>query len=60
MAGGRPGLEADQSDEHVDLAVVNDYGQIMTEVLTATNGITPASSVFPGFTSKSPLGLFKA
>jgi uncharacterized protein (DUF1501 family) len=58
VAGGWPGLAADQLDEHVDLAVVNDYRQIMTEVLTAADGRVPSPSVFPGFTPRSPLGLF--
>ncbi len=59
MAGGWPGLATDQLDEHVDLAVVNDYRQIMTEVLTAADGRAPAASVFPGFTPRAPLGLFR-
>ena len=58
MAGGWPGLATDRLDEHVDLAVVNDYRQIMTEVLTAADGRPPSSAVFPGFSPGRPLGLF--
>ena len=59
LRGIELGLATDQLDEHVDLAVVNDYRQIMTEVLTAADGRAPAASVFPGFTPRAPLGLFR-
>jgi len=59
MAGGWPGLTPERLDEQVDLAVVNDYRQIMTEVLTAADGRAPPPNVFPGFTPGPSLGLFR-
>jgi len=64
VRGGRvlgpwPGLATEQLDEHVDLAVSTDYRQILTEVLTETDGRTPAAPVFPGFSPSAPLGLFR-
>lgn len=58
VAGRWPGLATEQLDEHVDLAVANDYRQIMTEVLSATDARTPSAKVFPGFVPQAPLGLF--
>jgi len=63
VAGGKiygrwPGLKADQLEEGVDLAVVNDYRQSLTEVLGHWHGQIDAANVFPGFKPTPALGLF--
>jgi uncharacterized protein (DUF1501 family) len=63
VAGGKiygrwPGLKADQLEEGVDLAVVNDYRQGLTEVLAHWHGPIDAADVFPGFKPTPTLGLF--
>ena len=63
VAGGRiygrwPGLKSEQLEEGVDLAVVNDYRQSLSEVISHWRGPAYASGVFPGFTSAANLGLF--
>jgi len=63
VAGGRiygrwPGLKAEQLDEGVDLAVVNDYRQVLTEVIAHWRGPAAAAAAFPGFKSSAGLGLF--
>jgi len=63
VAGGRiygrwPGLKSEQLEEGVDLAVVNDYRQSLSEVIGHWRGPAYASGVFPGFTSAANLGLF--
>jgi uncharacterized protein (DUF1501 family) len=62
VAGGRiygrwPGLKSEQLEEGVDLAVVNDYRQGLTEVLKEWRG-GEQSAVFPGFVAGERLGLF--
>ena len=59
IAGAWPGLATEQLDEHVDLAVANDYRHIMAEVLTAVDGRPPSSDVFPGLGAAGSLGLFR-
>ena len=63
VAGGKiygrwPGLKSEQLEEGVDLAVVNDYRQGLTEVLGNWHGDERAASVFPGFVAGERLGLF--
>jgi uncharacterized protein (DUF1501 family) len=63
VAGGKiyghwPGLEAEQLEEGVDLAVVNDYRQGLSEILGHWHGEIDAANVFPGFKPTPPLGLF--
>jgi uncharacterized protein (DUF1501 family) len=59
MIYGRwPGLKAEQLEEGVDLAVVNDYRQSLCEVLAHWHGRIDAGGVFPGFKPASTLGLF--
>jgi uncharacterized protein (DUF1501 family) len=63
VAGGKiygrwPGLKAEQLEEGVDLAVVNDYRQSLTEVIAHWRGEMNAASVFPGFKPAPNLGLF--
>jgi uncharacterized protein (DUF1501 family) len=64
VAGGKiygrwPGLKSDQLEEGVDLAVVNDYRQSLTEVLEFWQGDARGKAVFPGFISQPPMGLFR-
>jgi uncharacterized protein (DUF1501 family) len=56
--GRWPGLKADQLEEGVDLAVVNDYRQGLTEVVAHWHGRIDAANVFPGFKPSPALGLF--
>jgi len=63
VAGGKiygrwPGLNAEQLEEGVDLAVVNDYRQSLTEVIAHWHGDMNAANVFPGFKPASNQGLF--
>jgi uncharacterized protein (DUF1501 family) len=63
VAGGKiygrwPGLKADQLEAGVDLSVVNDYRQSLTEVLGHWQGEIDAANVFPGFKPTPALGLF--
>jgi uncharacterized protein (DUF1501 family) len=63
VAGGKiygrwPGLKSEQLEEGVDLAVVNDYRQGLTETLRHWRGDDQAASVFPGFIPGERLGLF--
>jgi uncharacterized protein (DUF1501 family) len=63
VAGGRiygrwPGLKSEQLEEGVDLAVVNDYRQSLTEVIGHWRGSAHAAGVFPGYQSTANLGLF--
>ncbi len=63
VAGGRilgrwPGLKADQLEEGVDLAVANDYRQVLGEVLDFWRGGAAAPAVFPKFVRGTALGLF--
>jgi len=63
VAGGRihgrwPGLKSEQLEEGVDLAVVNDYRQSLSEIVGFWRGSDQASGVFPGFVPADNLGLF--
>jgi uncharacterized protein (DUF1501 family) len=57
--GGWPGLANARLDEGVDLSVVTDYRQVLTEILRH-RGAAPAAQIFPGYAEKGPLGLFAA
>jgi uncharacterized protein (DUF1501 family) len=63
VAGGKiygrwPGLKAEQLEEGVDLAVVNDYRQGLSEVLDHWRGPSYASAALPGFKPAANFGLF--
>lgn len=63
VAGGKiygrwPGLKSEQLEEGVDLAVVNDYRQSLSEVLGQWHGAEHAAALFPGFVAAERLGLF--
>ncbi|HXM85008.1 MAG TPA: DUF1501 domain-containing protein [Stellaceae bacterium] len=55
--GGWPGLASDKLDEGVDLAVVTDYRQVLTEILQ--NRVKkPVAGVFPDYAFSGDLGIF--
>jgi uncharacterized protein (DUF1501 family) len=61
VAGGRfhgtwPGLKAEQLDEGVDLAVANDYREVLSEILDRQHGVK-AGSWFPNFKPSGNLGV---
>jgi uncharacterized protein (DUF1501 family) len=63
VAGGRiygrwPGLKSEQLEEGVDLAVVNDYRQSLSEIVGFWRGPAYAAGAFPGFSRGANLGLF--
>jgi uncharacterized protein (DUF1501 family) len=63
VAGGQvlgtwPGLKSEQLEESVDLAVANDYRQILTEALEQWRGTADLAAIFPGFKRGPSLGLF--
>ena len=63
VAGGRilgvwPGLEPEQLEEGVDLAVRTDYRSVLSEVLEAHGGKKTPAGVFAKFNAPTPLGLF--
>jgi len=63
VAGGKiygkwPGLEREQLYEGRDLAVTTDFREVLGEVVTGHLGNRDLTRVFPGFSSKAPLGLF--
>jgi uncharacterized protein (DUF1501 family) len=58
--GGWPGLETEQLEEHVDLAVKTDYRTLLGEVLAAHGGKPVGADIFPGFSSPGNLGLLAA
>lgn len=55
--GGWRGLSKENLFEERDLAVENDYRQVLAEVLRGHLKVTQLSRVFPGFTPGSELGL---
>jgi uncharacterized protein (DUF1501 family) len=65
VAGGKiygtwPGLEKEQLFETRDLAVTTDFRTVLSELVRGHLGRTELSSVFPGFTPDSSLGLLRA
>lgn len=58
--GRWPGLEREQLYEGRDLAVTTDFREVLGEVVMGHLGQQDFTRVFPGFSSKAPLGLFAA
>jgi uncharacterized protein (DUF1501 family) len=61
VAGGRfhgawPGLKAEQLDEGVDLAVANDYREVLSEILDRQHGVK-GGTWFPNFRPSGNLGV---
>ena len=64
VKGGRvygrwPGLQEDQRWEGRDLAVTTDFREVFSEIAAGHLATAPAAlaGVFPGFTTRSPLGI---
>jgi uncharacterized protein (DUF1501 family) len=57
MVGRWPGLANDVLEEGADLAVVTDYRDVLTELLSGHMRLSDPSLVFPGHTA-TPLGLW--
>lgn len=57
--GKWPGLEREQRYEGRDLAITTDFRDVFAEVLTSHMGAKDVSSVFPGYSVKSRLGLMR-
>ena len=66
VRGGRiygrwPGLASDKLDEGVDLAVANDYRQVLSEALRAHAGRPlQLAGIFPDYADPGPLGILDA
>lgn len=63
VRGGRiygrwPGLALEQLHDGRDLAVTTDFRAVFNEVVRGHLGLADTSTVFPGFTERSRLGLF--
>jgi uncharacterized protein (DUF1501 family) len=58
--GAWPGLETEQLDSRADLAVTTDYRTVISELLEKRMGRGDVSSVFPGFSTASRLGIVRA
>lgn len=63
VKGGRvvadwPGLERDQLEGGEDLRVTTDYRAVLSEILQVRLGFSNTPSVFPGFSSRSTVGLY--
>ncbi len=56
MYGNWPGLETDQLDNGVDLAVTTDYRSILGEILVKVLKNNQLDFIFPGFKEYKPLG----
>jgi uncharacterized protein (DUF1501 family) len=59
VAGGRfqgvwPGMKTEQLDEGVDLAVANDYREVLSEILDRQHGVKNGAW-FPNYRRKAPL-----
>ncbi len=55
--GAWPGLTSDKLEEGVDLAVTNDYRQVLAETVSYVTGQQNAD-IFPGYTPAGKLGIF--
>jgi uncharacterized protein (DUF1501 family) len=55
--GKWPGLEPGNRYENRDLAVTTDFREVFTELVTTHLAAKDTSRIFPGFTSKSRLGI---
>lgn len=60
MYGQWPGLNVEQLDNHVDLAITTDYRTVLSEILTTRAGNPAIDQVFPGYTGFQPLGLLRS
>jgi uncharacterized protein (DUF1501 family) len=56
--GRWPGLAREQRYEGRDLAITTDFRSVFNEVVRGHLGLRDTSTVFPGFKSGPPLGLF--
>jgi uncharacterized protein (DUF1501 family) len=54
--GSWPGLNSNELEEGVDLAVTTDYRRVLTEVVSAANGHI-GSDLFPNYRYPGKLGL---
>ncbi len=57
--GKWPGLEREQRYEGRDLAITTDFRDVFSEVLGGHLGTKDISSVFPGYSAKSKLGIIR-
>lgn len=55
MYGQWPGLDNEQLDNHVDLAVTTDYRTVLSEIIVRRLGNPKLGYVFPGFKDYKPL-----
>jgi uncharacterized protein (DUF1501 family) len=55
MYGAWPGLENEQLDNHVDLAVTSDYRAVLGEILMKRMGSEKLGYIFPGYKGDSRL-----
>ena len=55
--GKWPGLAPERRYENRDLAVTTDFREVFTELVTKHLDAKTTASIFPGFTSKAPLGI---
>lgn len=56
MYGQWPGLQNDQLDNQVDLAVTTDYRTVLTEIILKRLSNPKIGYIFPGFKDYKPLG----
>jgi len=59
MYGKWPGLENENLDKGVDLAVTTDYRSVLAEILLNRKLIKEQKDIFPKFEKYSPLGIIK-
>jgi uncharacterized protein (DUF1501 family) len=55
MYGNWPGLDNEQLDNHVDLAVTTDYRTVLSEIIMRRLGNPKLGYVFPGYKDYKPL-----
>jgi uncharacterized protein (DUF1501 family) len=56
MYGQWPGLDNEQLDNHVDLAVTTDYRTILSEIIMRRLLNPKLGHIFPGYKEYKPLG----
>jgi len=59
MYGQWPGLENEQLDNQVDLAVTTDYRNVLSEIVVKRLSNPKLGYIFPGFKKYKPLGFMK-
>lgn len=59
MYGKWPGLENEQLDKGVDLAVTTDYRNVLTEILLKRKLVSDYAKIFPKYNGYAPLGIVK-